>query len=231
MSADLPDLVQLAKDLGAPERGLCAARIGTVAARDQLPDAMWMQASGAAMHDASTESFVRTRRSRILAMLDAKPLPAARLREGLGDATVDQEVTARPAGDAFLHAVCFEFETVRFVARTHPTAVNAILCSNSATDLAATRVTPEQISSCGPQILTVPFETPMVALAQALRTRLRDFVAEHDCPPKVIWLQNQGMLALGATAREALDATLGAVEAARILAATMPFGGPRPIDT
>jgi ribulose-5-phosphate 4-epimerase/fuculose-1-phosphate aldolase len=57
---------------------------------------------------------------------------------------------------------------------------------------------------------------------------VQQFLHKYDgMPPKVILMQNHGLIALGQSAREVEQITQMAVKAARILQGTFPMGGPR----
>ena len=73
----------------------------------------------------------------------------------------------------------------------------------------------------------MPYTDPGLPLARAVRDRLVAHVERHGAPPKLICLQNHGLLALGASAGEVLRVTAMAVKAARILLGSFAAGGPR----
>ena len=54
-----------------------------------------------------------------------------------------------------------------------------------------------------------------------------DFMAAHDEPPKLILLENHGMIALGDTPAEILNITAMTVKAARIFLGALMTGQPR----
>ena len=73
----------------------------------------------------------------------------------------------------------------------------------------------------------VPYAEPGFNLAIAILERLQTKLARWDSPPRVILLQNHGMIALGETALDVEMITAEFIKAARILAGTTAFGGPR----
>jgi rhamnose utilization protein RhaD (predicted bifunctional aldolase and dehydrogenase) len=75
----------------------------------------------------------------------------------------------------------------------------------------------------------VPYVDPGVPLAREIRRRVQEFVREHGEAPRTIYMQNHGLVALGASARQVEDITAMAVKAARILLGTYALGGPHPM--
>ena len=67
---------------------------------------------------------------------------------------------------------------------------------------------------------------PGFALALAVRAELRRYRAAYGFSPRLLLMENHGILALGQTAAEALNITLMADKWARILVGTYALGGP-----
>ena len=105
---------------------------------------------------------------------------------------------------------------VNFIGHTHPTAINQILCSPFAADFASKRRFPDEVVLCGPQSLLAPYADPGLPLALVMRDHLREFLQRHGEPPKLILLQNHGLIALGDSPSEILNITAMAVKSARI---------------
>lgn len=113
----------------------------------------------------------------------------------------------------------------RWVAHTHPEPVTAVLCSVQAAALAAGALFPDQVVVCGPHPLFLPYVDPGIPLARALAAELDRHLATYGVPPKAVYLQNHGFVALGNSAREVLAITDMAVKAATILATALACGG------
>jgi rhamnose utilization protein RhaD (predicted bifunctional aldolase and dehydrogenase) len=75
-----------------------------------------------------------------------------------------------------------------------------------------------------------PYVDPGFALAQAIRAELRRYRARYGFLPRLLLMENHGILALGQTAVEALNITLMADKWARILIGAYTLGGPRFIN-
>lgn len=85
---------------------------------------------------------------------------------------------------------------------------------------------PDQIVVMGQSQMLVPYVDPGLPLAQEVLARLRSHVRRFGSHPKVIYLQNHGMFALGATAEETLQITAMAVKAARVMISALSVGRP-----
>ena len=133
-------------------------------------------------------------------------------------APVEARTGRRPSVEAMLHAVCLELGGADAVGHTHPVPVVALLCSRHAEALATEMLFPDQIVVLGRRPLFVPYVDPGLALARRVRDELATHVARHGEPPKVIYLGNHGLFALGATPEHVLQITAMAVKASRVLA-------------
>jgi len=134
----------------------------------------------------------------------------------------------KPASiETMLHALALELPGVRVAGHTHPTAVNALLCSDRAAELVAGCLFPDQVVVCGAHALLVPYAEPGLPLARAVRRGLEGFLDEHGSPPRLIHLANHGIVALGENAAQVLAVTTMAVKAARVLSGALAIGAPR----
>ena len=115
---------------------------------------------------------------------------------------------------------------MNFVGHTHPTAVNAILCSQKAEEAIAGRLFPDEIVYCGPAPVYIPYTDPGVPLARAVRDAIDRYLDEYRETPKVILMQNHGLFALGKTASEVENITAMYVKTARVILGAYALGGP-----
>lgn len=228
MSCDviLDQLAAMSRSLGDPALDYAILGEGNTSARIDS-ETFWVKASGAAMRTIGAAGFVRMRFDRVLDLLESEGLGDGEVRAGLEAARADVAAQARPSVETVLHAVALQMEGVRFVGHTHPTAVNAILCSQKAEEAVAGRLFPDEIVYCGPAPVYVPYTDPGLPLARRVRALLADYVDLYGEPPKLILMQNHGLIALGRSAREVENITAMAVKAARVLLGTYALGGPR----
>lgn len=218
-------LVDLTRRLGDPgEDYVILGEGNTSAARDD--GTIWVKASGVEMTRATDADFVVVRSADILAMLNDANLSDDAVRDRLLAAKVDGRLEPRPSVETLLHVVCLQLPGIAFVGHTHPTAVNSITCSKRFVEMLAGRLFPDEIVVCGQEPLLLPYVDPGLKLGLALRTAFDQFVARHGAPPKAVWMQNHGLVALGRSAREVDNITAMSVKTARILLATAGLGGP-----
>ena len=182
------------------------------------------------MDGIGADGFVRVRFALVLELLEANDLSDSHVKAGLKVARVDPVTTSRPSVETVLHALTLQLEGVNFVGHTHPTAVNAILCSQQAEEAIAGRLFPDEIVVCGPAPAYVPYTDPGLPLARAVRDELQVHLAEWGEPPKVILMQNHGLIALGRTAQEVENISAMYVKTARVIVGTYGLGGPRSLS-
>ncbi len=157
MSDVLSQLVQMSRNLGDPAFDYAILGEGNTSARADA-ETFWVKASGAPLRTLDEKGLVQVRFSRVLEMLECDHLDDAEIKKGLETARVDPAVTAMPSVETFLHALALQLEGVNFVGHTHPTAVNAILCSQQATQALSGRLFPDEIIYCGPAPVFIPGE-------------------------------------------------------------------------
>ncbi|MCU1612792.1 MAG: class aldolase [Frankiales bacterium] len=227
MSSDLELLTRLSHELGRPDRDLVIQAEGNTSIRASA-DRMLVKASGAALATAGASDFVDVPLGAMLELLD-------------DPGTDDEAVTAafekiagtsgrRPSVESMVHAVCQLEAGATVVGHTHPVPVNGLLCSRHAETLASVVVYPEQIVVLGRTPVFVPYTDPGLALAREVRRRLRDHIEAEGAPPKIIYLGNHGIFALGSSAAEVLRITEMAVKVSRIMQAGLAVGGLAPLD-
>jgi rhamnose utilization protein RhaD (predicted bifunctional aldolase and dehydrogenase) len=216
----IEQLVTLSRQLGAPEHDYAILAEGNTSA---LLDEhrLLVKASGASLRDATASSFLEVRIDPLLALLDDAPDTEAEQNEALA-ACANGAGTSRPSVETPLHAVAVRHGGAKVVAHTHPTAVNALLCSDRAADVTRA-LFPDHVVVCGAEPLLLPYVDPGLPLARALRDALRE---REDRPPKTVFLRNHGLVALAQSPQEALQITAMAVKAARILLGALAAGEP-----
>lgn len=221
----LHELIALSRHLGDPTKDYVILAEGNTAARAD-EETFWVKASGVALQGIEAGDFVRLRFAPVLAMLNGPDLSDEQIRQALGAAKANPETGAHPSVETVLHALALGLPGVRFVGHTHPTAINALTCSLGFEAALSGRLFPDEIVVCGPAPAVVPYTDPGLPLARKVREVIADHLQNHGEPPKVILMQNHGLIALGRTAQEVKNITAMAVKAARVLLGTAAFGGP-----
>jgi rhamnose utilization protein RhaD (predicted bifunctional aldolase and dehydrogenase) len=222
----LERLVAMSRTLGDPALDYAILGEGNSSARVDA-ETFWVKASGAEMRTIDAGGFVRVRFDGVLSMLTVDGLSDAQVKAGLEEARVDPKAMARPSVETVLHAVALQLEGVNFVGHTHPTAVNAILCSQKAEEAIAGRLFPDEIVYCGPAPVYIPYTDPGVPLARVVQDEIDRYLDEYREPPKVILMQNHGLIALGKTASEVENITAMYVKTARVILGAYALGGLR----
>jgi rhamnose utilization protein RhaD (predicted bifunctional aldolase and dehydrogenase) len=226
MSDDiLAQLVTMSNNLGDPALDYVILGEGNTSARADA-DTFWVKASGTELRTTAASGFVRVRVDGVLALLETDDISDDDVKAGLEAAKVDPAATARPSVETVLHAVALQLEGVNFVGHTHPTAINALTCSAAFETAVSGRLFPDEIVICGPALVVVPYTDPGVPLARKVRDLIDQYIDEYQEVPKVILMQNHGLIALGRTAQQVENITAMAVKAARVLLGTYVLGGP-----
>lgn len=221
------DLVSLSRRLADPAADLVILGEGNTSA--DLGDGTFLvKASGTSLGDAGPAHYVRMDTAMVLAAVDdpaQDPFDTVGLDRRMRLATGDVH-GPRPSIEVPLHAVAIDRCGARFVAHTHPGAIGALLCSDRADELVAGQLFPDQVVVCGRHPLLVPYVEPGLLLARALTDRLQRHLDHFGEPPRLIYLANHGIVALGPTAAEVLRITAMAVKAARVLQSALAVGRP-----
>jgi len=217
---NLTDLVDLSRTLGEPWRRFAILAEGNTSQRI-AEDQLAVKATGRSLRNASAADFVVVSLRRLSDIVDDSQAGDADVARYFDE--VETEQGMRPSVEALLHAVCVRDAGATTVAHTHPESVNSLLCSDRADVLAGPPIFPDQVVVIGRRGLLVPYTDPGVALAREVRRRLVDHGRQWGMP-RVIYLGNHGMVALGSSAGQALQLTEMADKVSRVLAATLSFG-------
>jgi rhamnose utilization protein RhaD (predicted bifunctional aldolase and dehydrogenase) len=221
----LGQLIMMSRHLGDPD--LDYAILGEGNSSAQIDgETFWVKASGAQMRTIDAGGFVKVRFAPVLELLDQDGVDDLQVKAALQAALLDPAARARPSVETVLHAMALNLEGVSFVGHTHPTAVNAILCSQKAEEAVAGRLFPDEIVYCGPAPVYIPYTDPGVPLARTVGTAINRHIQEHRENPKVVLMQNHGLIALGRTPTEVENITAMYVKTARVILGAYALGGP-----
>ena len=224
MPSDLTlQLVDLSRDLGHPGHDYAILGEGNTSARVD-GDAFLVKASGTSLSSLTADGLVRVRFDACREMLEGPDLDDAEITAALEAARADPDATLRPSVETAMHAALLQLDGVAFVGHTHPTAINALTCSEHFERLAE-RLFPDHVVVCGPSSVMVPYVDPGLPLARAVRDGAASYIGRYGGFPQTIYLRNHGFIALGTTAKQVSQVTAMAVKAARILAGALAAGG------
>jgi rhamnose utilization protein RhaD (predicted bifunctional aldolase and dehydrogenase) len=220
----IANLLNLSHELGREDRGLAILGEGNTSV-EMSADTFFVKASGTCLGTLKREDVVECRISKLIPLLGANEMTDADVDAALMDSRVDPKAK-KPSVEAMFHAWLLALPGIEFVGHTHATAVNQILCSPRAREFAEHRMFPDEIVCCGVASVFVPYTDPGLKLAQEIRTRTEQFIKKHQRQPRVILMQNHGIVALGKTWQSVLSATLMAEKAARVFIGAAAAGGP-----
>jgi rhamnose utilization protein RhaD (predicted bifunctional aldolase and dehydrogenase) len=223
-SEKLRALLKLSHDLANPIHPLAILGEGNTSAR-LGGKTFLVKASGSSLGTMTKSDVVECRADVLLALLDDK---------AISDTGVDQKLMAsrvnpaarKPSVEALFHAWFLTLPGVEFVGHTHAPAVNSILCSPRASEFAAKRIFPDEVVCCDVASVFVPYTDPGLHLARTIRDRTNDFIKKHQRPPRVVLLENHGLITLGRTPEAVLAAMLMAEKAATVWIGAAALGGP-----
>ena len=214
------DLIELAHRVGNHPARLAIWNEGAVAAR--LPSGRFVvSAAGANLARLDARGLVELDLARVqgfLALEDVKP-------EDFATALSDSDSPTTTA-DVFTFADLLGFDDVRFAAHTQPIAVNQVICSPRARQFADRRNLPHEILACGQASVLVPFMPPGLPLAKEIKRKIALWRDRFKIVPKLILIQNHGMITLGETVDEVLMLTEMTVKFAEIFLGAAAMGGP-----
>ena len=233
MNDTLEQLVAMSKHLGDPANDYVILGEGNTSALN-TDGTFWVKASGHQLPTIRADGFVRVSLARALAILDEDGLDDAGIKARLLEARVDPETgrwpspnnTTRPSTETVFHALCLNLDGVNFVGHTHATAVNMLTCSNAFEEAFSGRLFPDEIVMCGIAPVLVPYIDPGIPLAREIRSRINAYIDTYAELPKVILMQNHGLVALGRTAEQVENITAMMVKTARVILGAYSVGGP-----
>ena len=185
-----------------------------------------VKASGSTLGTLDKTGVVECRSATLLPLLEQDNLSDAVIDGTLLESRVDPKAK-KPSVEALFHAWLLTLPGIEFVGHTHAPAVNAILCSPRAAEFATKRIFPDEVVCCDVASVFIPYSDPGLKLAQAIRARTEEFRRNLGRPPRVILMENHGIITLGRTIQAVLTAMLMAEKAAMIWLGAAALGGPK----
>ena len=181
---------------------------GNVSMREE-GDTFLIKASGTTLDTLDYEDLVRCD-------LDGNPLP-------------DEE--KKPSMEVAFHAWFYRtFPDINFVSHTHPTNTVKILCSSRFSTFGSQRMFPDQVVRNGARSCMVPYATPGPLLKDAIDIHLTEFIKRENRFPKLILLQNHGIITASASAKECAISALMCEKSAEIYIGCLLYTSPSPRD-
>ena len=224
MNEKINALVQLSHEIGREDRQLAILGEGNTSVKLNN-DQFAVKASGCCLATLTESDITVCETGRILGILDRRNLTEEDLDSQLLESRVGG-VGKKPSIEAMFHAWLLSLRDVNFVGHCHPLSANQVLCSPRARDFAERRLFPDEVVCCGPQSVFVPYVDPGLPLAREIAERTRLFIEKEGIVPRLILLQNHGIIALGGTPQAVLASILMASKAAGIFMGAAAMGGP-----
>ena len=222
----LAKLVGMSRNLCEPERDFVILGEGNTSARASEAS-YWIKASGFHLNHIPENGFVELNFEPVLDLINREGVADADFTRQLEEAKVDPTMKVRPSVEATMHAVIYHLCGADFIGHTHPTVVNAFLCSADGPELLKGRLFPDHIVFCGKVPVIIPYIEPGLPLARAIKRALEDHLDQYGEAPKTIFMQNHGLIALAKTASEVESITAMCVKACRVLQGAAALGGVR----
>ncbi|NOY38240.1 MAG: class II aldolase [Chlorobi bacterium] len=182
MIKELKDLVEISRFYGSDPDFVIAGG-GNTSFKDDRH--IWVKASGFSMNNIDIQGFVQLYRDKVKdtgkKKYSADPHQReVQVKEDLLTARVHPESGLRPSVETSLHEVI----GYPFVIHTHPTLVNALMCSVSAEE--------KTKEFFGDEVLFVPY-APGYRLFKSVSALLGRYRKTHERDPQLIFLQNHGI--------------------------------------
>ncbi len=225
MSQDaLQSLLDLSHALGGERLRMAILGEGNTSLRLDA-ETFAVKASGSNLATLQPTDLTTCRFDRLLPLLDATAATDAEIDNVLFASRVS-EAAKKPSIEALFHAYLLTLPGVACVGHVHAIAVNQILCSPRARDYAERRACPDEIVMCGIESVFVPYAEPGLGLAQSIRREVQAYVQRTGRGPKIILLQNHGIIAVGPSPKAVLGSLLMAEKAAETFVGAAALGGP-----
>jgi ribulose-5-phosphate 4-epimerase/fuculose-1-phosphate aldolase len=134
----------------------------------------------------------------------------------------------KPSIETSFHAwIMKTFPDINFIAHTHPPHTTKILCSEPSIlyDFAEHRWFPDQIVRNGIKSCVVPYAPPGEAILKLVDVHVSKFVDDEGYFPKLILLQNHGIISASASKKDCAASTLMCEKSADIFTGAKLLGG------
>lgn len=221
----LTALLELSRQLGSPLRPLAILAEGNTSAK-LGPDSFLVKASGSVLANLSENDLVECDAKGLLALLERDKISDAEVNQAIMQCRLDP-AAKKPSVESLFHAWLLTLPGIEYVGHTHPCSATGILCSGRAGDFAARRLFPDEVVCCDVESVLVPYVDPGLPLAREIRRRTIVFQDKHQRPPRVILLENHGVITLGGTPEAVIAAMLMVEKSATIWTASASVGGPK----
>lgn len=194
MDQNLKELIEVSQAYGKDKTFVIAGG-GNTSFKDN--DHIWVKASGVALETIDEHGFVCLSRAKLKIVSSQiysqdSTQREAEVKADLANAIVS-EGNNRPSVETSMH----EIIDYQFVVHTHPTKVNAVMCSNNAESVCR--------ELFGEQSLFIPYTDPGYILFKKVETEIVRFTAKYGNAPQIIFLENHGVFVAANSFSEIAD--------------------------
>jgi len=123
------------------------------------------------------------------------------------------------------HTYLLGFDKIWYISHTHPVNTLKILCTDNSKIFADFRLFPDQVVFNGPKSCLVPYGKPGEELTSLIKQNVEEFIKTEGYFPKLILLENHGVIACGETIKECIIATDICEKAAEVFVGGLSIGG------
>lgn len=116
------------------------------------------------------------------------------------------------------------FSEINYISHTHPINTVKILCSSKIDLFSERRLFPDQIVRNGHKSCVVPYSCPGKDLVDSLEKSVNKFVDREGFFPKLILLQNHGIITTGSGIEECITSTYVCEKSAEIFIGSIQLG-------
>ena len=125
------------------------------------------------------------------------------------------------------HTFLLGFDNINYVSHTHPANTLKVLCTNQSNIFAEYRLFPDQVVFNGSKSCLVPYAKPGKELTEVIKSQFKKFINEEYYFPKIILLENHGVITCGNSITECIIATDICEKAATIFLGAIALGNVR----
>jgi ribulose-5-phosphate 4-epimerase/fuculose-1-phosphate aldolase len=134
----------------------------------------------------------------------------------------------KPSIETSFHAwIMKTFPDINFIAHTHPPHTTKVLCTEPSIlyDFAEHRWFPDQIVRNGIKSCVVPYAPPGEAILKLVEKHVTKFVDKEGYFPKLILLQNHGIISASSSMKDCAASSLMCEKSAEIFVGAHNLGG------
>jgi rhamnose utilization protein RhaD (predicted bifunctional aldolase and dehydrogenase) len=221
----MTSLFRLSHELGRDDRRMAILAEGNTSVKLSA-ETFLVKASGSNLGTLDKNGVVECRAEILLSLLEKNNLSDGEIENALLASRLDTKAK-KPSVEALFHAYLLSLPGIEFIGHTHASAVNSILCSPRAKEFATKRIFPDEIVCCDVASVFISYSDPGLKLAQAIRNEVKKFLKTFSRAPRVILMENHGLITLGRSMEAVLSAMLMAEKAATIWLGAAALGGPK----